>query len=548
MSLKLIPKHLWVMMLVIFSIVGSSTAQTAVPPPFDRRFFTLGGRTDHVIFFATTKEAQTLDVQEALITSFRTYQPLFGAAAGDSTGRTPFQIVVWVTGLNGDQLDSLPNAIADANYKPFNAIPVTADVAPIMDAEVCEIRVYNAFSADTEKLATIAHEFAHCYQAYYNPDALADATYRDWWVEGGAEWLASLVYPEAFPTDLSSGFYHGNDIITGTYYNVYFWLFAASPKGAGDNIAAARFMINVPQDAQAHRDYLDRLNPNVSGTQTFHEWMLALARHEILYNPPFEVWGHTIKSASGGTVMLSTLPFSGDRVRVQDIKVEEGNRATVTAIGVTDPHYGVSALIGSAWVRLGEGITAEFCPQAGELELLVSRANGVLADRTEFTLRFDQTPSPTPCDKTTEEPEETVNCVVGTWVVKEFPVSIAIPEATIDTTGFTFTFGANGAVEIYYGLTATLDSMTMRADIPFSGTYTQAENGQVTGFSATIVPGGSYTGTYKGVVNDFTKPFYETSPVFDSWSPVSGITCNGDTMSWETQDGMGSFVLQRVTP
>lgn len=553
MKSSLAQSRFWVMYLLLLLTVGISAAQTpipptAVPPPFDRRFFTLGGRTDNVIIFTTTKEAQTLDVQESLIASFRTYQPLFGTAAGDSTGKIPFQVVVWVTGLEARQVGATKNAIADADYDVFTALPVTAELAPILDPQVCQIRVFNAFASDKDKLATIAHEFAHCYQTYYNFDAERDATYRDWWIEGGAEWLSSLVYPEGFPNDLSATFRYDLDIIHESYSNVYFWLFVASPKGAGSNQAAVNFMVNVPQDAQTHRDYLHRVNPSMDGTDTFHEWMLALLRGEILYDPPIDVPGFTTESAAAGTVQLSTLPFSGDRVKIQNIQVDKGNRATVTATGLTDPHYGVSALIGgSTWLRLGEGITAEFCPQGGELELLVSRANGVQDDRTAFTLKFDQTPSTSPCDKESDD-DEAANCVIGSWVVQQFPVSIALPEATVDTSDFTFTFGADKSVEIFYGLTAIADGMTIRADVPFSGTYTVGENGEVTGFSAKIVPGGTYSGTYDGVKTDFTAPFYDTSPVFDLWSPVSGITCTGDEMSWDTQDGMGSFSLLRVAP
>lgn len=545
--------RLWAFFALVLLSISGAVAQTpipptAVPPPFERRFFTLGGRTDNVIFFAKTKEAQTLDVQEALIASFRIYQPLFGSAAGDGTGRIPFQVVVWVTGLDSTQvLNGSKSAIADADFDDFTMLPVTADIAPILDPQVCQIRVFNAFSKDKDKLATIAHEFAHCYQTYYNFDAERDSTYRNWWIEGGAEWLASLVYPEGFPNGLSKEFRYDLDIIRESYTNVYFWLFVASPKGAGSNQAAVNFMIGVPQDAQTHRDYLDRVNPAMSGTDTFHEWMLALLRGEILYDPPIDVPGFTTESAAGGTVILSTLPFSGDRVKIQNIQVDKGNRAIVTATGLTTPHYGVSMLAGSTWVRLGEGIQAEFCPKAGELELVVSRANGVQDDRTEFTLTFTQTPSPTPCDKESNEDED-ANCAVGTWVVDQFPVSIAIPGSTVDTSDFTFTFGTDGSVEIFYGLTATLDARTMRADVPFSGTYTVGENGQMTGFSAKIAPGGTYTATDNGAVTDFTKPFYEYSQVFDPWGPAGEVLCDEDSMSWTTQDGMGSFNLTRISP
>jgi hypothetical protein len=309
-------------------------------------------------------------------------------------------------------------------------------------------------------------------------------------------------------------------------------------------------MMGVPQDNAMHRDYLDRVNPSMSGTDTFHEWMLALMRDEILYDPPMDVPGFTTESAAGGTVTLSTLPFSGDRVKIQNIQVDKGNRATVTAMGLTTPHYGVSMLAGSTWVRLGEGIQAEFCPKAGELELLVSRANGVQDDRTAFTLTFSQTPSPNSCDKQAE-PED-FNCVVGTWVVDQFPVSIAIPGSTVDTSDFTFTFYPNGRLEIFYGLTATLDSRTMRAAVPFRGSYQIAnmEDGRFAGmtFTARISAGGRYTATDNGAVTDFTKPFYEYSPVFDPWGPAGDVMCDEESMSWTTIDGTGAFYLTRITP
>jgi len=515
-------------------------------------FFTLGGRTDNVIFYAKTKQAQILDVQEALIASFRVYQPLFGTAVGDSTGLMPFQVVVWITGLEPKQvLNADDNAIADSDFDVFSILPVAADVAAILEPRVCQIRIFNAFNNDKEKLATIAHEFAHCYQAYYLRDAMNDDAHRNWWVEGGAEWLSSLVYPEGFPNDLSKNFRYDLDIIRESYTNMYFWLFVASPKGTGSDQAAVNFMMGVPQDAQTHRDYLDKVNPNQDGTETFHEWMLALMRGEILYSPLLDVPGFTTESAAGGTVTLSTLPFSGDRVKIQSIQVEKGNRATVTATGLTTPHYGVSMLAGSTWVRLREGVQAEFCPQAGELELLVSRANGVQDDRPTFTLTFDQTPSPIPCEK--EPDEDELNCVVGTWVVEQFPYITGIPNTVVDSSDFTFTFEPDGTLEIYYGMSAAIDTMSMRVDVPFSGTYEVAEmeDGRFAGmtFTAKIVQGGTYMVTQQGhSAVDMTKAFYENSSVFDTWGPGSSVSCDHEALSWDAQDGTGMFHLVRVTP
>ncbi|GEM_PF-977928 len=558
MKYKLAKSRLWALFALLLLMIGTSLAQTpipptAVPPPYDRRFFSLGGRADNVVFYAKTHEADILDVEQALIESFRVYQPLFGNAVGDSTSLMPFQVVVWVTGLDSTQvLGGGDDSAADAGIDAFDLLPVTEEISAILEPEVCQIRVFDGFTTEAHKLAIMAHEFAHCYQYTYNNDAMQDVAHRNWWVEGGAEWLASLVYPLDFPSLLSAKFRYDLDITREAYANIYFWLFAASAKGTGSDQAAVNFMVNVPQDAQTHRDYLDKVNPSQSGTETFHEWMLALMRDEIPYDPPMDVPGFTTESATGGTVRLSTLPFSGDRVKIQNIQVEKGNRATVTASGLTDPHYGVSALVGSSWVRLGEGIQTEFCPQAGELELLVSRANGAQDDRAEFTLTFAQTPSPRPCDKESDEDENTA-CIAGTWQVEEYPVSIAIEGATVDTSDFTFTFGADGTLDIFYGITASIEGMVMRADVPFSGTYAvqAGEIGafEVSEFTAKIVAGGTYTATQPGGSPiDMTAPFYENSPVFDPWSPIGDITCEGDEMSWTTDNGMGVFNLVRVTP
>jgi len=391
-----------------------------------------------------------------------------------------------------------------------------------------------------DKLASIAHEFAHCYQSYYNPDAMADDTYRGWWVEGGAEWLSSLVYPAGFPNGLSAKFRYDSDTLRETYSNVYFWLFAATAQGAGSNEDALNFMVGVPQDAQAHADYLDGINPDQDGSETFHQWMLSLVNNRIPYNPPVNAPGFTQKSALSGTVNLSTLRFSGDRVKILDIQVDTDNRATVTASALGDSNYAVSGKIGGTWVRLEEDEVVEFCPEAGVLELLVSRALSGQDDRTEFTLTFDQTPSPMACDKV---PAESA-CYMGDWRVVGLPAGLP----AMDTSGYIYAIESDGTFTGTYSLISETSTM----NYPMTGTYQIEANEtsprQFTAYQfSTRYGAGSATADIGGEMTDISV---ETLDMLNSLGdlPVPfAITCDGTQMTWTIGEGF-TFTLARITP
>ncbi|MFN3455601.1 MAG: hypothetical protein ACK41T_11635 [Pseudobdellovibrio sp.] len=83
-----------------------------------------------------------------------------------------------------------------SNEMPADAGAIAyANWFKIPDKGSCNIVIY--FNAPVEELnKTVAHEIAHCYQAANLGIPLNYETIDKWWVEGGAEYLATLVYPD----------------------------------------------------------------------------------------------------------------------------------------------------------------------------------------------------------------------------------------------------------------------------------------------------------------------------------------------------------------
>ncbi len=92
--------------------------------------------------------------------------------------------------------------------------------------------------------------------------------------------------------------------------------------------------------------------------------------------------------------------------------------------------------------------------------------------------------------------------------------------------------------------------MTVTANVPYAGSYavTADEGGRyiVNAFTLTVQPGGSYMASIGGVTTNMTQAYYNNSSNFAPWGPDGELQCEGDTMTWNTQDGTGMFILTRV--
>jgi hypothetical protein len=551
-------------LLLLSLIYAPSYAQTAVPtqrPPVDREFFSLGQRSDHLLLYQQNYSTFPALIKDALNASFAKFQPLFGKA---QSSLIPFQIVIWATdnparGVFVTKEGATAHAFASTQYTSKANVVADAPVADItsviLDDQVCYIQLHTLFFTSNHKESTIAHELSHCYQAYYIRDAY-NMPGKDnlWWIEGSAQWLASLVYPAQFPVESSLLFRYNRDALSVAYTNLYLWAFIASPEGAGSPEAAVDYMMTMPADVAGFPDALSRLNPAQDSVETFHQWMFALTEGRVPFQPQVNLPGYSIGFVSGGQARFNAPRFSGDRAKVFGIKVDPGNRAVVTATALLDSNYAVSAKIGTSWVRLPNGREVEFCPQNGSLELMISRGSSPSTDTPDFTLIFTQKESDSPCTPKTDETG--ANCVVGTWVVADYPSKmLGADDFQVDTSEYVYTFNADGTYTGVYDIIATVpdDGTSIDMSLPFSGTYdvTAPEEGSsdygVNAFTMQLEPGGAASMTTGGGdVMDLADIYYTQIPKqgYEAWFPDGVMSCSGDSLSWVSIQGF-SWTLTR---
>ncbi|MBC8171622.1 MAG: hypothetical protein H7X77_08110, partial [Anaerolineae bacterium] len=517
-------------------------------PPVEREFFTLGGRSDHLLLYQQNYDSQRALIKDALNASFATFQPLFGRG---QSSLIPFQIVIWATdnparGIFVTNEGVTAHAFASTQYTlKANVVadfPLADITGVILDDKVCYIQLHTLFFTSVHQESTIAHELSHCYQLYYIPDATNMPGRENlWWVEGSAQWLASLVYPAQFPVESSLLFRYNRDALSVAYTNLYLWAFIASSEGAGSPQAAVDYMMTMPAEVGAFPDALAKLNPSQDSVETFHRWMFALLEGRVPFQPQINLPGFSLRVVSGGEARFNTPRFSGDRAKVFGIKVEPGNRAVVTATTLLDNNYAVSAKIGTTWERLPNGREVEFCPKNGSLELLISRGSSPSTDRPDFSLIFTEKESDTPCVPKPAE-EDAGACVVGNWVVIDYPVKmLGGSDFVVDTTEYTYTFNADGTYTGVYDLIAVTsdDGTTIDMSLPFSGTYdVEAGEGSVyavNDFTMQLEPGGTATLTTGGGDSiDITDTYYKQIPAlgYEPWFPAGELTCSGDSLQW----------------
>lgn len=534
-----------IVLLIGFNLHGAN-AQTQ--PPNDFQFFRAGGRNDHIILYPLGSEVERDNVTAGLDEAVLYYQALWGG--GD---RLEFQIAVGF--LNRTHTDD-PTIYADAVYAPNSEAEFLRgyETGLTIEPSVCAIEIYTPYSADPGRLSTIAHELAHCYQYFYQIAQVNRGFVRDtmkWWVEGSADWFASIVYPLQFPGERQSDFTYYYDVMTRAYDNLYWFAFLASPQGLGSPEAVLTFLRSLPPDPRQYAAAVSRMSPGENVIELFHRWAFALLDGTAPLNPPVSFTRvPKVNAGSPSSRQFTTERFSVDYAMFAGFKTDPGNQAFLQVDGIALGHYGVSVRAGGRDYRLQNGAPYLFCPGADGAVLIFSRGNAGRDDITPFTVTWGQAPSDTPC--VAEVEESNAECILGEWQVIAFPPSIATADGvSLDTSESIFTFGANGGVTGSYDIIARADGMTIDLDFPISGTFAirMTESNptlfDVLSWEWTFESGGRYIVTNRdGVETNFTDQFYSMGGI-ELWAPDGVISCDEDMLSWQTADGLGSFVLQR---
>jgi hypothetical protein len=502
-------------------------------------FAVTGGRPDNYNYTIRDR----LEDFSRLYTAINTAVPVINQITGEPWTA---QIVLVMMGNSGAGRTMI-GRISD----PYTSWVTRRETRQIFDPMVCHMRIFDGWATNTLLETIVARELFHCWQMQNGSAQFEDFTERSkfYWLQGTAEWVAYRAFPAQFPQPVHSIFDPRMDITQSRLDAFYFWEFMAGANGLGSTervITQMDLLRTTPESLPLEFTY--------TPVDLFHNWAMTLYNGTLPLPPAIDLSGATLPAGNSGNLTTSLQRFSADYKNLFGFAVEDGNIAYLTISGMDDAGYAASLQLASGVQRLSDGDPIEFCPADSGNMIILSRAGGEAGSTPAITLEWGQNPSPNACKTEAPPPPDiAANCLVGEWVVDEYPVTqISGLYASVDTSNFIYSFGADGSLAAVYGITATAagESMTIVADVSYSGSYdveaTEGGNYLVNDFSLTVEPGGNYTAIQGGTSTSLTQAYYNTSSDFSPWGPDGEIECDGDIMTWDTADGSGSFSLMRL--
>jgi hypothetical protein len=329
-------------------------------------------------------------------------------------------------------------------------VPVP-DSARTTNETVCHIIVFNIPGNQLSEnlVLTLAHEFAHCYQAFNMPEdpPRLDIQARFWWSEGSAEWLAQKVYNELdrsldiakwqndFIVNLGEGITNGNY----SYDAMYFWRALEQQTNVTQTMSFLKQLLRNPDGGA---EVLERL-PNVN--QVFATFGKLMIHGAIRYQPdPARLYKRDnvkLIESLPTTLSLSTDTFSFTPYRLR-INVPSAVGIQIKVSGQTAND--ISVYSPATLEDIPEGGIISTCGLA-DIPLVVSRGKFKLGGSDSVQLEV----TPTDCVPSAPAPA----CLVGDWRLTSWPgtpdagtgqiLSLGSSGMNISSTGL-FTFRLDG--------------------------------------------------------------------------------------------------------
>lgn len=526
----------WCALLLLICAVGVQAQNREDDIPYVT-FAVTGGRPDNYHYTIRDRPEDF----SRLYTAINTVIPVINQLTGETWSAQIALVMMGTSGVGRTVLARIED--------PYTAWVTRRETRQIFDPLVCHVRIFNEWASDPQFETFMARQLFHCWQMENGSVDFGDFTVRSkfFWLQGGAEWVAYRAFPAQFPQPYHTAFDPRVDVTQARYDAFYFWEFMAGSNGLGDDQRVIAQLDALSQDAESFPLVYD-----YEPTDLFHNWALTLYNRALPMPPLIDLSGATLPAGNGGNLGTSMQRFSADFKNLFGFQVEDGNIAYLTLSGMEDGNYAASLQVAGGLQRLSDDAPLEFCPQDSGNMIILSRGAGAPGSAPMLQLEWGQNPSPNACKPKPEESTTNAeNCVVGTWVVDSYPVSVQTAAfASVDTSGFVYTFGADGSLSVVYGIVANGEGMIVTANVPYEGSYavTGGEGGTyaVNNFTLTIQPGGSYMANAGSTTTNMTTPYYQTSSDFSPWSPNGELQCEGDTMTWNARDGTGQFVLSRI--
>jgi hypothetical protein len=406
-----------------------STAVLAQPPN-ELATFRAGGREHTINYPATAAESPQA---QAVIQAVRRTLPIYNRLWGIES---PEVYVKVLTAADGDTL-------AEAGREDAATFPVPGEDSPVT-RDVCLITVYNnAETRDAGELRfTVAHEIAHCYQGYAIPTFTGYIDEDGWWTEGSAEWLATHVYRASSTSPLLADYQdefvenHDTNLIDGEteYDGMYFWHSLEAQLGVE---AAMAWLKAMPDEAAGYEAHVLALG---DADAIFHEFSRQAAAGELPYQPDPDALFENVELVRSfpRVVEVLTEPFSFSTVTLDLPAFEEGQGISLTALYPEDFSMRVSVLGGSA---LTDAEMVEVCEFDAPVRLIVSRTASESSTPVLVTVDEAECGEP-PADEAGGLPD----CLVGTWVVTQFPPVPGITDVAIVSGAQIVTIDPDGTV------------------------------------------------------------------------------------------------------
>ena len=487
--------------------------------------FEAGGKV-HDIGYPETLLTESLAAREAVTQSINTLQPIF---SGNTS--VPFQVTITVTPTEA------PNW---ATASPGTVvIPETDGLSTVaVEALQCHI-IVNSLPNPSIWLFILAHEMAHCYQYQYVDNFAYNPPDDNWWVDGAAEWLASLVYPDLADAEYTQG--GRKQAFASTYFTplfqkwyeaVYFWQFLEAELGYQ---AAVSLMRNMPP-ALAASDYIDYLRSAIPDLDdVFQHYATALYSDSVPYQPPYNSMSHTVTMASA--LPLSE-PIGADLLAIDyrtygGISLPPDKALRVVVTGTEPAQMRATLLMGSTIHWLQDGQPADLCSPPDTFTVALSRTGTLNAEiNAGIELMEIDAESATCLAKETVLPD----CIVGRWNITELPEIPGAGEVTMmwEPNNYYLEFRADGTFDgVVKNLVAISEAQGMQMEATLNavlhGVLTVEPNAvaidqyDVVEYDSAL-KSGSMIATVNGVTQDLTDVFLGGGSE-GVLPPVRSLTC-----------------------
>jgi hypothetical protein len=388
-----------------------------------------------------TNEAQA--AREAVIKSFEVLQPIWGVGTD-----APFRVSITV-------LPSSPGAWAQASgiKKVIPEIDGNASVA--IEETVCHIEMFNIPDAEAW-LPSIAHEMAHCFQDHYI-DYVYTPPDVNWWVEGSAEWLATLVYPEMadnYLTNAGRKALFASDYVSSlyrkSYDSVFFWHFLESYLGRA---GVVNFLMDMPPAATSMTEYHDYLKSALpDADDAMQQFAIGLFKEQVPYQPMFvslQTVGITPPLPFG--TPLSAQTFGFEYWTIENLSLPQDKALRVRVDNTELDEMRATLIAGPLTYWLTDGESVDLC-EPPEFTIALSRTGALGSDALTAPppkARLELAEIDADEANCLEIPEELPACMVGTWYVTSLPEQATPPGVTAfwEPSNYFLTLNEDGTFE-----------------------------------------------------------------------------------------------------